>query len=106
MDGNPFNREPENLACLCRTCHRAHDYTAWALAFRAWLELERVKRIDAKDAARPILVMLQTSEALARCDREIAEILGRPDVVAGLAPAWLVTLGIEDWEAEKRFIKG
>ena len=39
-----------------------------------------------------------------RCDREIAEILNRPDVVAGSAPAWLVTLGLLDWETEKRLI--
>ena len=42
---------------------------------------------------------------LERCDREIAEILARPDIVAGIAPAYLVTLGIEDWEAEKRLIQ-
>lgn len=41
---------------------------------------------------------------LARCDREIAAILERPDVRAGTVPAWLVVLGIEDWEAEKRLI--
>ena len=46
----------------------------------------------------------EPSEAVARCDREIAEILNRPDVVAGLAPAWLVTLGLLDWETEKRLI--
>ncbi len=46
------------------------------------------------------------AEQLARCDREIAEIRERPDVVAGIAPAWLVTLGIEDWEAEKRLLTG
>ena len=40
-----------------------------------------------------------------RCDREIAAIMNRPDVVAGLAPAWLVTLGVSDWEAEKRLIQ-
>ena len=39
-----------------------------------------------------------------RCDREIAEILNRPDVVVGSAPAWLVTLGLLDWETEKRLI--
>jgi len=39
-----------------------------------------------------------------RCDREIAEILGRADVVGGHAPAWLVTLGVEDWEKERRMI--
>ena len=40
-----------------------------------------------------------------RCDREIAAIMNRPDVVAGLAPAWLVTLGVTDWESEKRLIQ-
>lgn len=44
------------------------------------------------------------ADELERCDREIAAIRARPDVVAGLAPAWLVTMGIEDWEAEKRLI--
>lgn len=34
-----------------------------------------------------------------RCDREIAEALKQFS-----APAWLVTLGVEDWEAEKRLI--
>ena len=43
--------------------------------------------------------------AVDRCDREIAEILNRPDVVAGLAPVWLVTLGVTDWESEKRLIQ-
>lgn len=47
---------------------------------------------------------MSMSDELDRCDREIAAIRARPDVVAGLAPAWLVTLGIEDWEAEKRLI--
>jgi hypothetical protein len=42
--------------------------------------------------------------AIARCEAEISEILNRPDVVAGMVPAWLVTLGIEDWEAEKRLL--
>ena len=45
----------------------------------------------------------QASE-LARCDREIAEIQARPDVLAGTAPAWLVALGINDWAVEKRLI--
>ena len=44
------------------------------------------------------------AEALARCDAEIREIQERPDVVAGLAPAWLVTLGIEDWKRERELI--
>lgn len=44
-------------------------------------------------------------EQLARCDREIDAILSRPDVLDGETPAWLVTLGIEDWEEEKRLLK-
>lgn len=40
-----------------------------------------------------------------RCDREIAEIHARPDVQAGCVPAWLVVLGCEDWEAERRLIE-
>jgi len=42
--------------------------------------------------------------AVARCDQEIDEISTRPDVLAGQCPAWLVTLGIEDWEREKRLL--
>jgi hypothetical protein len=42
--------------------------------------------------------------ALARCEAEISEILNRPDVVGNQAPAWLVTLGIEDWRAEADLI--
>lgn len=41
---------------------------------------------------------------LARCDQEIAEILNRPDVLEGNAPAWLVTLGVNDWIVERRLI--
>lgn len=43
--------------------------------------------------------------ALERCDREIAEIRSRADVLAGEVPAWLVVLGIEDWLSEKRIIE-
>lgn len=43
-------------------------------------------------------------ESLQRCRAEQEGILSREDVVAGEAPAWLVTLGLEDWEAEKRLI--
>lgn len=41
---------------------------------------------------------------LARCNREIAEIRNRPDVVAGETPAWLVVLGETDWEQEAEVI--
>lgn len=46
----------------------------------------------------------ELTAALARCDREQAEIQARADVQAGTAPAWLVTLGMEDWECEKRLL--
>lgn len=36
---------------------------------------------------------------LERCDREIAAMLAQQN-----APAWLVTLGVEDWEMEKRLL--
>ena len=38
-------------------------------------------------------------EDLKRCDREIAEMEGQHN-----APAWLVMLGVEDWECEKRLL--
>ncbi len=41
---------------------------------------------------------------LARCDREIASILNRSDVRAGECPAWLVALGVNDWEVERVLI--
>ena len=43
--------------------------------------------------------------ALRRCDAEIREILERPDVVAGDTPAWLVHLGVSDWEWEREFLE-
>lgn len=51
----------------------------------------------------PAIVALR--DAIARCDREIAEIQARPDVCAGECPAWLVALGINDWLAEKRLLE-
>ncbi len=39
------------------------------------------------------------SEQLARCDAEIAAMELQRD-----APAWLVTLGVTDWQMEKSFI--
>lgn len=47
--------------------------------------------------------MFQTEIAI--CEREQRSIQDRADVRAGIAPAWLVTLGMEDWEAEKRLIR-
>ena len=45
------------------------------------------------------------SAEIARCRREQQEILNRADVAAGEAPAWLVMLGIEDWEMEIRILE-
>jgi hypothetical protein len=42
---------------------------------------------------------------LERCEAEQREIRERADVRSGLVPAWLVTLGLEDWEMEKRLIE-
>jgi 5-methylcytosine-specific restriction endonuclease McrA len=59
LDGDPSNRSPENRATFCRACHRAHDYPQWSKRYRAWLEAERIRRIDALDAGRPILQYLK-----------------------------------------------
>ncbi len=59
-------------------------------------------------ATRADAEMFQTgslASELAICDREQQSIQDRPDVQAGMCPAWLVTLGMEDWEAEKRLIR-
>jgi hypothetical protein len=48
---------------------------------------------------------MTTAQQLARCQAEIREIQERPDVVAGEAPAWLVHLGISDWECEADLIR-
>ena len=87
LDGNRKNDDPDNRAVLCRTCHRRHDLPALLLAYRE-------RRADENDAQRPILALL-------RCDQEIARMTGQQD-----APAWLVALGQNDWEVEKRLIQG
>lgn len=47
--------------------------------------------------ARGLLLDLQ--RMMARCDAEIAAMRTQTD-----APAWLITLGIEDWAQEKRLL--
>ena len=47
--------------------------------------------------------MQSKAERLARCDAEIREILNRPDYLT--APCWLLTMGLSDWETEKRLIE-
>jgi hypothetical protein len=43
------------------------------------------------------------NDALARCDRELAEIDARADLDA--APAYLIAMGRFDWEREKSLIQ-
>jgi 5-methylcytosine-specific restriction endonuclease McrA len=50
LDGNPANlgQDYDNLAALCRNCHRRHDYALWA-------ERCRETRAARKDRGRPLL---------------------------------------------------
>jgi cytochrome c553 len=59
LDEDPGNMAEDNLAALCRRCHAAHDYSSWAVRYRAWQEKQRAERIAALDAARPILQYLE-----------------------------------------------
>lgn len=52
LDGDRSNDAPENVAVLCRTCHRKHDLPALLLAYRE-------RRADERDAERPILMWLK-----------------------------------------------
>ena len=45
----------------------------------------------------------ERAAAIARCDEEIARITREGE--AGDQPAWLITLALNDWEAEKRTIE-
>jgi len=51
------------------------------------------------------LIVADFRAAIARCDAEQREILERADVLSGAVAAWLVALGLEDWEMEKRLIQ-
>jgi 5-methylcytosine-specific restriction endonuclease McrA len=48
LDGDATNRTDENLAGLCSTCHKRHDYPQWAAKA---LETRRAR----KDRCRPLL---------------------------------------------------
>lgn len=49
--------------------------------------------------------MTPNQSEIARCRAEQEEIRSRPDVLAGEVPAWLVMLGLEDWEMEIRLLE-
>lgn len=51
LNGDSSNDSPANTAALCHTCHRRHDYAAWAAAAG---ETRRRR----KDAARGLLALL------------------------------------------------
>jgi 5-methylcytosine-specific restriction endonuclease McrA len=59
LDANPANRGLENRATFCHRCHRSHDYAEWSSKYRAWLIVERERKIDRLDAERPILMWLK-----------------------------------------------
>lgn len=100
LNHDPTDNRDENLRALCQWCHLDHDRR---------FHLGNARRTRARKSGQQWLCAEEVHPCdliaqIDRCDREIAEIRQRPDVAAGLAPAWLVTLGIEDWEAEKRIL--
>ncbi len=58
-----------------------------------------IRRGLASEAARYPSVEAWRAAALAKCDWEIAEAERQHQ-----SPAWLVALGVEDWERERRLI--
>ena len=48
LDGDARNRSDENLAGMCPTCHKQHDYAVWAAKALA-------TRRARKDRGRPLL---------------------------------------------------
>jgi len=59
LNGEAADNSEENTAALCHRCHKAADYAHWILAYRAWAIAEREKRLDEKDAGRPVLATLK-----------------------------------------------
>lgn len=60
---------------------------------------EVLKALDAEIVR--LVHMKALVEALDRCDREIREMTHQPPV----KPAYITTLGIEDWRCERRLIE-
>ena len=61
----PGHTGETNLAALCKRCHRRHDYAGWSVKFRHYLEIEKERRIDRKDAERPLLMLCSEGKPLA-----------------------------------------
>lgn len=62
LDGDITHQDDEDLAALCRRCHRALDFPEWAAKFGEWVRQQRKERIARKDSARPILKLLEEGE--------------------------------------------
>ncbi len=58
LDGDPWHQDDENLACLCRRCHRAHDYEDWARKCAIKRRIEWERKADEKDAGRELLRLM------------------------------------------------
>jgi hypothetical protein len=61
LTGDVANSADDELAALCKPCHRAVDYRIWSLLFTTWLYRDRQRKIDAADAERPILQIVRAS---------------------------------------------
>lgn len=83
LNHTPGDDRESNLKALCQWCHLNYDKLH-----------HKHTRSTRKDGTRPLLAEIE------RCDREIAEMAKQTD-----KPAWLVTLGMEDLEMEKRLIQ-
>jgi hypothetical protein len=57
LNGDTGDDSP--VLVLCRRCHRAHDLPQWIAQYRLWLEREKERRAEEKDAERPILLWLK-----------------------------------------------
>jgi hypothetical protein len=99
LNHDPSDNRPENLRALCQWCHLDHDRK---------LHLASARRTKARKHGQLWLCAAESHPcdliaAIERCDREIEEIESRQNTTE---PAWLVTLGVEDWRAEKRLLLG
>lgn len=59
------------------------------------------RRLYAAGVCWPRTRTAEAARQIARCNAEIEAMLRQPEG----PPAWLTTLGIEDWRAEKRLIR-
>lgn len=58
LDSDPANRDWINLACMCHTCHRRHDYRAWSRAFKLYRAELRMLSAAVADTFRELLLVM------------------------------------------------